>query len=101
LHSELLGTPLPHTAVEWLGLLLAIITALGAMLSAVEKFLETLNVDTTVLRRYGGLLLPVSWATWSVLLLYWRFELLPVTVVLLGTFVITVVATILYRRCQA
>ena len=101
LHSELLGTPLPHTPILWLVLLVSIVTALGTLLAAVEKSLELLKVDTTVLRRYGGLQLPVSWAAWCVLLLYWRFETITVLVVLLGTLIITAVATTLYRRCQA
>lgn len=101
MHSELLGTPLPDTPILWLALFVSILTALGAVLSAVEKFLDMFEVETTVLRRYGGLLIPVSWALWSILLLYWRFETLTVLIVLLGTFLITVVATTLYRRCQA
>ena len=85
MHSELLGTPLPDNPILWLVLFVSIITSLGALLLAVEKFCEMFDADTTVLRRYGGLLLPVSWAGWSFLLLYWRFETITVLVVLLGT----------------
>lgn len=101
LHSELLGTPLPDTPILWLVLLVSILTALGTLLAAVEKFLEMLKIGMTVLRRYGGLLLPVSWAVWCMLLLYWRFETPTVLVVLLGTLSITAIATTLYRRCRA
>jgi hypothetical protein len=101
LHSELFGTPLPDNAIYWLGLLLSILTGLTAVLFAAEKFLEMFEADTALLRRYGGLLLPVSWAAWSVLLLYWRFETETVLVVLLGTLSISAAALTLYRRCQA
>lgn len=101
MHSELLGTPLPDTPILWLALFASILAALGAVLAAVEKFLEMFNISATVFRRYGGLLLPFTWAVWSILLLYWRFETATVLVVLLGTLAITVVATTLYRRCQA
>ncbi len=84
-----------------MALLASIIAALSTTLSAVDKSLEMLGVDTTVLRRYGGLLFPFSWAVWSILLLYWRFETATVLVVLLGTTAITAVAATLYRRCQA
>lgn len=101
MHSELLGTPLPDTPIYWLALLISITGGLVTMLHAVDEFLKVLKVNLTVLRPYGGLALPVSWVTWSFLLLYWRFETGTVLIVLLGTLVITAVATTLYRRCQA
>lgn len=100
MHPELLGTPLPDTPILWLALLVSIATALVAMLSVVERFLELFYVHTAILRRYGGLALPVSWAIWSILLLYWRFETLTVLVVLLGTLCIAIVTTALFRRSQ-
>jgi hypothetical protein len=101
LNSELFGTPLPDTPILWLALFLSILGALATVLFWAERFLEVFTPGTKILRRYGGLLLPVGWATWSVLLLYWRFETATVLVVLLGTFFITTVAAMLVRRCQA
>jgi hypothetical protein len=101
LHSEFLGTPLPDNAIYWAGLLISMIGGLATLLFAVEKFLEMFKAGTAVFPRYGGMLLPVAWAAWSFLLLYWKWETETVLVVLLGTTAIGAVALTLYRRCQA
>ncbi len=98
MHHELLGTPLPDTPLFWLAFLVSIAAALGTVVAAVERFLEMFSLDAGLVRRYGGLTLPVAWAVWSALLLYWRFETGTVLVVLLGSLVLAAVVSTLLRR---
>ena len=90
MNSELFGTPLPDTPILWLALLVSILGALATLLFWAERFFDVFQADTKILRRYGGLLAPMAWATWSILLLYWRFETSTVLIVLLGTLLITI-----------
>jgi hypothetical protein len=98
---EILGTPLPGTAIEWIGLLVAIVAALLTVLSAIEKFVELLGLPVTALRPYGGLALPVGWAFWCAVLLLGRHDVVAVLVVLIGTFVITATGRVLVQKCKA
>lgn len=99
--AEFMGTPLPHAAPEWAALLVAIVTALTAVLVALDHFLELLGAGSGFLRPYGGLALPLAWAVWCCLLLSAQRDPLAVLVVLLGTLTLLVTARILIRGCKA
>lgn len=98
MHTELFGTPLPHTVLGWAGTLAVVVGALQAVLAAAEKFLERAGLSFPKREPLGGLVLPVGWLAWSAALLYYKFDAITVLVVLVGSLSLLVVAAHLGRR---
>lgn len=100
LGPEIFGTPLPHTTLAWVSLLIFIWGALLTVLGAVEKFVERNSGKRGVLRPYGGLALPLGWAVWCVALLVAQRDPVAVLIVLTGTLIITAAGQTLVRKCR-
>jgi hypothetical protein len=99
--SEIPGTYAPGNVLEWILLLGAIYGALLAVLAATEKALDFSNTDKKVLRPYGGLIIPVGWAAWSVTLLWAEPKPWTVLIVLMGVMAITIAGQKLAQNCRA
>lgn len=99
--AEIFGDPLPHSALGWLILLCGILGTLRIVLSAAQEFAEFVEIHRDIERPYGGLALPIGWTVWAIALLIGRHDVIAVLIVLVGTFIITVAARLLIRKCRA
>ncbi len=98
---EIFGDPLPHSIGGWLVLFPSILAALLVVLQTAEEFAKRIvGGPEKINRRYGGLAFPLGWATWSVMLLIGRHDVVAVLVVLLGTLTFTIAAQRLAQKCK-
>jgi hypothetical protein len=81
--TKLLGAPLPHNAVAWIGMLIGLWASLATVQVAILAYLDE-HLGRPVEVRLTGYILPFGWILWGAALIYGNPSPLRVLIVLLG-----------------